>query len=62
MKLSGKILFVTSSDAEKLYLATRNLGYVAVLMVNEINVYDIVNADTLVVEESAIKNIEEVLK
>ena len=62
LKLAGKVLFVTSGDAENLYLATRNLGYVAVLMVNEINVYDIVNADTLVVEESAIKHIEEVLK
>ena len=31
-------------------------------MANEINVYDIVNADTLVVEKSAIEHIEEVLK
>ena len=62
LKLAGKVLFVTLEDAEKLYLATRNLGYAAVLMVNEINVYDIVNADTLVIEEEAIKYIEEVLK
>ena len=62
LKLAGKVLFVTKDDAENLYLATRNLGYVAVLMANEINVYDIVNADTLVVEEDAIKYIEEVLK
>lgn len=62
LKLAGKVLFVTKEDAEKLYLATRNLGYVAVLMVNEINVYDIVNADTLVFEEAAINYIEEVLK
>ncbi len=62
LKLAGKVLFVSSNDAEKLYLATRNLGYCAVLMANEINVYDIVNADTLVVEESAVKTIEEVLK
>ena len=62
LKLAGKVLFVTKDDAEKLYLATRNLGYVAVLMVNEINVYDIVNADTLVIEEAAINYIEEVLK
>jgi len=62
LKLAGKVLFVTASDAEKLYLATRNLGYTAVIMANEINVYDIVNADTLVVEEAAVKYIEEVLK
>lgn len=62
LKLAGKVLFVTAEDAEKLYLATRNLGYAAVIMANEINVYDIVNADTLVVEEAAVKYIEEVLK
>jgi len=62
LKLAGKVLFVTANDAEKLYLATRNLGYAAVIMANEINVYDIVNADTLVIEEAAIKYIEEVLK
>lgn len=62
LKLAGKVLFVTENDAEKLYLATRNLGYALVLMANELNVYDIVNADTMVVEEGAVKYIEEVLK
>ena len=62
LKLAGKVLFVTENDAENLYLATRNLGYALVLMANELNVYDIVNADTLVVEEAAVKYIEEVLK
>lgn len=62
LNLAGKVLFVTSNDAEKLYLATRNLGYCAVIMANEINVYDIVNADTLVIDEAAVKYIEEVLK
>ncbi len=62
LELAGKVLFVTANDAEKLYLATRNLGYCAVIMANEINVYDIINADTLVIEEAAVKYIEEVLK
>ena len=62
LELAGKVLFVTANDAEKLYLATRNLGYCAVIMANEINVYDIVNADTLVIESAAVKYIEEVLK
>ena len=62
LKLAGKVLFVTENDAENLYLATRNLGYALVLMANELNVYDIVNADTMVVEEEAVKYIEEVLK
>ena len=62
MKLNGKVLFVTSSDAEKLYMASRNLTNVLVLLNNELNVYDIVNADTVVLDENATKYIEEVLK
>ena len=62
MKLNGKVLFVTSSDAEKLYMASRNLTNVLVLLEEELNVYDIVNADTIVLDENATKYIEEVLK
>ena len=62
LKLNGKVLFVTADENENLYMATRNLGNVLVLMPDEINCYDIVNADVLVVEEAAIKTIEEVLK
>lgn len=62
LKLTGKVLFVSSSDAEKLYLATRNLGNVAVLMADELNVYDIVNADVLVCDEGTINYVEEALK
>lgn len=62
MKLNGKVLFVTSSDAEKLYMASRNLTNVLVLLEEELNVYDIVNADTVVLDENALKYVEEVLK
>lgn len=62
LKLSGKILFVTNEDNENLYMATRNLGNVLVLMANEINCYDIVNADILVVEKDAVAKIEEAIK
>ena len=61
-ELSGKILFVTKNENENLYRATRNLGNVLVLMADEINCYDIVNADVMVVEEEAVSTIEEVLK
>ena len=43
-------------------MATRNLGYAYAIMADEINCYDIVNADVMVVEEEAISTIEEVLK
>ena len=62
LELSGKVLFVTKEENENLYMATRNLGNVLVLMADEINCYDIVNADVMVVEEEAISMIEEVLK
>lgn len=62
LKLDGKVLFVSSHDAEKLYLATRNLGTTAVIMADELNVYDIVNADVLVCDEDTVKYIEEALK
>lgn len=62
LKLTDKILFVTSDDAENLYLATRNLPNVLVIYADEINCYDVVNADVLVCDEESVKVIEEVIK
>ena len=62
LKLEGKILFVASEDAENLYLATRNLDNVLVLFADEVNVYDVINADYMVIDEASLKEIEEVLK
>ena len=62
LKLDNKILFVTSDDAENLYLAVRNLPNVLVIYADEVNCYDLVNADTVIMDEAAAKNIEEVLK
>ena len=58
-KIEGKVLFITADDCENLYLASRNLANTYHLMVDEINVLDIVNADTLVLDEAAVKKIEE---
>ncbi len=62
LNLNGKVLFVTKEDNENLYMATRNLGYTYAILANEINCYDIVNADYLVCDEAAVRYIEEVLK
>ena len=62
LSLDGKVLFVTADEAANLYLATRNLGYTYTLMSDEINCYDLVNADYVVMEEAAVKMIEEALK
>ncbi len=62
LELQGKVLFVTKEDNEDLFMATRNLGYAYALMSDEINALDLVNANTLVCDEAAIKDIEEALK
>ena len=62
LKLDNKILFITNDDAENLYLATRNLPNALVIYADEINCYDVVNADVLVIDEASVKEIEEVLK
>lgn len=59
LKLEGKVLFVTSEVRENLYLGIRNLGYADVVMAEDLSILDIVNSDTIVFEESAIKYIEE---
>ncbi len=62
LKLQGKILFVTEEENENLFMATRNLGYAYHIMAEDINALDLVNADVLVIDEAAVKKIEEVLK
>ena len=62
LDLTGKVLFVTNEENENLYMASRNLGYVYIILADEINCYDLINANTVVVEEAAIKEIEEALK
>ncbi|MCR4581779.1 MAG: 50S ribosomal protein L4 [Bacilli bacterium] len=61
LKVEGKVLFISANDAEKLYLATRNIGNLAVIMADEINCYDVVNADYVVFDEDSCKYIEEAL-
>lgn len=61
LKVNGKAVVVYSDDNENLFLASRNNNKVAVLATNEINVLDIVAADYLVIDESSVKKIEEVL-
>lgn len=57
-----KTLFVTdaSEDSENAYVSMRNLPNVQLVTVNELNVYDIVNADKLVFTEKAAETAGEV--
>ena len=61
LNITGKVLFVTSNDDENLYMGSRNLDKVNVILAEELNVFDIVNSDTLVIDEAAVAAIEEVL-
>ena len=58
----SKVLFVMSELTENIILASRNLQNILIMEPYEINVLDILNADYLVIEENAIKEIEEALK
>ena len=62
LNLAGKVLFVTKEDNENLYMASRNLSYTYAILAEEINCYDLINADYVVFDEPAIEYIEEVLK
>lgn len=62
LKLNGKTLIVFTDENNNLNLATRNNKDLTVLETSLINVYDIIRNKNLVIEESAVKKIEEVLK
>lgn len=62
LKLNDKkVLIVTSELEDNLILGSRNLEQVLVLVNDEINTLDIVNADYILTTEDAINKIEEVL-
>ena len=54
-------LIVVSELTDNVVLSTRNLGNVILLTANEINTYDVISADKMIITESAVKEIEEVL-
>lgn len=62
LKLSGKLLIVTTELTENAILATRNIDSIKLILANEINTYDVLCCDKLVITEDALKYVEEVLK
>ena len=63
LKTTDKTLFVVSEESAsyEALLSVLNLQNVMVLMADEINVYDIVNSDSIVMTVDAVKKVEEVL-
>ena len=60
-KVERNVLIVVSELNDNLILATRNLDNVLLLEADEINVLDLVSANLVILEEAAIKKIEEAL-
>ncbi len=61
LKAEKNVLVVVDELDENMILATRNLSNILLLEASEINTYDVVAADLMIVTEKAIKSIEEVL-
>ena len=61
LKVTKKVLLVVDELTDNVILATRNLQNVVLLEANEINTYDVVASDNMIITEKAVKAIEEVL-
>ena len=56
-----KVLVMVNELSENVILASRNLGNVLLIEASEVNVFDLVNADVVLMEEAAKEYLEEVL-
>jgi len=61
LKATKKVLLVVDELTDNIILATRNIKEVVLLEASEINTYDIIAADNMIITEKAVKQIEEVL-
>ena len=55
-----KALVVTGADDKNVALSARNIPGVKTAQVNELNVYDMLNADKLIIAKEAVEKIQEV--
>ena len=57
-----KSLFVLPEENNNIYLSSRNLQDVSVIIASELNTYQILNAKTIVLLEGSVEKLEEALK
>ena len=63
LKLTNeKVLLCVEKLTDNVCLAARNLANVKVVMPSEVNTFDLVSSDKLLIEESALNTLQEVLK
>ena len=60
LKATGRVLVVAPAADENLRLSARNLPTVVVILADSLNVVDVLNADTVVIEQPALARMEEV--
>ena len=56
-----KVLVVVEELTDNVCLASRNLANIKLVMPSEVNAYDLVNADNMLITEAALNKLEEVL-
>ena len=62
IKCDVKTLVVVPEIDENLFASVRNVSYAKVVTTDNVSVYDLLNAEKLVMSEAAIKTVEEALK
>ena len=60
LNATGRIIVVAPATDEQLWRSARNLPTVEVIRADSLNVVDLINADTIVIEQPALARIEEV--
>ncbi|MDV2990572.1 MAG: 50S ribosomal protein L4 [Chroococcidiopsis sp. SAG 2025] len=55
-----KVLLIVAEETENVYLSARNIAKLTLISADELNVYDILNADKIVATSSALNMIQEV--
>ncbi len=62
LNVEGKALIVTTELTDNILLASRNIRNIKLVLANELNTYDVLYCDKLIITEDAVKYVEEVLK
>ena len=58
---NDKVLFILGSQNDNVYLSSRNLKKVKVVTADSVNTYDVLNAKKVVLAESSLEVIENIL-
>ncbi len=61
LQVENKVLVVINNDNDNAQLSARNLPNVKVVDENNVNVFDLVNSEKVIITKAALSNVEEVL-